>query len=173
MVQFEDLEIWDYIPGYNNYKVSSKGEVWSVKGNQFLKSSPNEKGYHMVNLYKDGKPKTHKIHRLVALTFYFVDDDDDDDKLQVDHIDQDKTNNNLLNLRFCSNSENRRNIGLTKTNTSGYKGVSWNKRYKKWLAQIQINRKKKHLGYFNDKDEAYEAYKTASKQYHGDFGYTP
>jgi hypothetical protein len=170
IMKFEDLEIWDYVSDYNNYKVSSKGRVWNVRKQDFTKPF-HVKGYPAVNLYKNGKQKIHKIHRLVALTFYFM--DDGNETKAVDHIDRDKTNNNIFNLRFCTTSENKRNTGLVRTNTSGFKGVNWDKVKQKWRAQIKTNGKKKHLGHFNTKEEAYEAYKKASKEYHGDFGYTP
>jgi hypothetical protein len=169
MVKFEDLEIWDYIKGYSNYKISSKGQVFNVKGNRFLKPCLDRYGYYYVSLYKDGKQVNHKVHRLVALTFYFV----DDEKLQVDHKDRVKTNNNLLNLRLCSNSQNKMNTDIYQNNTCGLKGVSWRTQEKKWRARITINKKLKHLGYFNTKEDAYEAYKKASKELHGDFSYTP
>jgi hypothetical protein len=169
MVKFEDLEIWDYIKDYNNYKVSSKGRVWSIKGNKYLKPSPEGSGYQAVRLWNNGKAKTCRIHRLVALTFYFV----DDATLLIDHKDRNKSNNNLLNLRFCTRSENQRNTGFQLNSKSGLKGVYWVERNKKWSTQIQINGKRKCLGLFKTKEEAYEAYKKASKEYHGDFGYAP
>ena len=170
MVRFEDLEIWDYVPWNKNYKVSSKGRVFSVKRKKFLKPGKDNYGYHKISLCKDGKGQTATVHRLVASTFYFS---EDYKGCAIDHIDQNKTNNNLLNLRFCSTSENKRNTGITVTNTSGYKGVHWNIKAKKWKVGIRTNEGRKHLGYFTDKEEAYEAYKEASKKYHGEYGYAP
>ena len=108
---------------------------------------------------------------MVALTFYFV--EDGDETKAIDHIDRDKTNNNLLNLRFCTPAQNQYNTGLRKNNTSGCKGIDWKKRQQKWLARITLNGERKSLGYFNTKEEAYEAYKQASKELHGEFSYTP
>ena len=170
MVKFEELEIWDYIPGYNNYKVSSKGRVFSIKSNKLLQLSKDIHGYYNVGLWKNNQRKLCRIHRLVAMTFYFI---EDYAGKQVDHIDRDRTNNNLLNLRFCSNSENQINVGLKKNNTSGYKGVSWDKRTNKWVVKIQGNNMRKHVGQFTTKEAAYEAYKKASKDLHGDFSYAP
>jgi hypothetical protein len=170
MVKFEDLEIWDTVKGYENYKVSSKGRVYSAKSKKFLKPWMHKQGYHFVGLCKDNKKKNHLIHGLVASTFYFI---EDYDGYEIDHIDRDKTNNNLLNLRFCSRSENNLNKSLSTRNNSGLKGVSYFKRDNKWTAHININQKQKNLGLFDTKEEAYEAYKEASKKYHGEYGYAP
>jgi hypothetical protein len=170
MVKFEDLEIWDHIKGYEGiYKVSSKGRVLSVKRNKILKPCSDLGGYHFMRLYKDGKPKSFKLHRLVALTFYFV----HDGKLEIDHMDRNKTNNNLLNLRFCTRAENQSNRGIQKNNKSGYKGVSWNTQRNLWQAIITIRKKQRQIGCFNTKEEAYDAYCKASKELHGEYSYTP
>jgi hypothetical protein len=55
-------------------------------------------------------------------------------------------------------------------NTSGYKGVSWHKLHNKWIAQISVDNKSIHLGYFNDPEQAYAAYRNASLTYHQEFG---
>ena len=143
------LEVFMTIPGYENYKISSKGRVWSTMSNKFMKQRINTKGYYVVSI----KQKNPEVHRLIAKTFLFFEDDKKD---QVDHIDRNKKNNDLLNLRYVSRSENMRNTGVWKTNTSGYKGVSCEKG--KYRASITVNGKKKHLGYFNNKDDANEAY---------------
>ena len=169
MVKFEDLEIWDHIKGYEGfYKVSSKGRVYSIRRGKFMKPSPDNYGYYRLSLSKDGKKRDYTVHRLVALTFYFV----ENDTLQIDHNDRDKTNNNLLNLRFCSNSENQRNTGLQKNNTSGYKGIRPTP-YKTWRATIYVDGKQKNLGSFTTKEAAYDAYCKASREFHGEFGYAP
>jgi hypothetical protein len=169
-MRFEDLEIWDHIKGYEGrYKVSSKGRVWSIRRNKIMKPDLNKDGYYYLKLSKLKNTKHYPIHRLVAMTFYFV---DNYENLQVDHIDRDKTNNYLLNLRFCTRAENCRNQAMQKTNKSGYKGV-YQEPSNRWRAQITINNRKKHLGIFTKKEEAYEAYKKASKELHGEYGYTP
>ena len=171
MVKFEDLEIWDHIKGYEGlYKVSTKGNVFSIRRNKFIKANPCKKGYYCVGLYKDKTKETFKVHKLVTNTFYFA---EDYEGYQVDHIDRNKKNNNLLNLRFCSNAENQNNIGIKGNNTSGFKGVTLKKQTRKWIAQITINGKRKQLGSFDTKEEAYGAYKEASKKYHGEYGYAP
>jgi hypothetical protein len=171
IMKFEELELWDHIPGYDKYKVSSKGRVFNANSNKFRKPSLDKHGYYFVTLSKYGNVKTHFVHQLMVRTFYFM--DDYEKEIHIDHADRVKTNNSLLNLRFCSIAENQRNKDIQRNNTSGYKGVSWDKARQKWLAKIKINGKTKNLGRFVTKEEAYEAYKEASKEHHGDFGYTP
>lgn len=89
---------------------------------------------------------------------------------EIDHIDGNKANNAISNLRESSRSENQINIPIRKSNTSGYKGVSWKGRNGKWQSQIQINGTTKYLGLFSDKEDAYHAYCTASRLHHGEFG---
>jgi hypothetical protein len=88
----------------------------------------------------------------------------------VDHISGDTLDNRKSNLRICSLAENSRNSKLSKANTSGYKGVSFDKKNGKWRAFITKNRKQYSLGYFETPEEAYRAYCEASKKYHGEFG---
>ena len=72
----------------------------------------------------------------------------------VDHKDRNKFNNNIENLRNLNDSESARNTKKRKKTTSKHKGVSWNKRQKKWEARLTLNRKLLFLGYFNNEDDA-------------------
>lgn len=92
--------------------------------------------------------------------------------LEVDHIDGDGLNNRRKNLREATSSQNKHNTGLRKNNSSGYKGVTWDKKNSKWQAQITLCRKVKKLGRFATPEEAYEAYCKASAELHGEFGRT-
>lgn len=87
----------------------------------------------------------------------------------TDHIDRDKLNNTKANLRIVTISQNGMNKLKSKVNTSGYKGVSWNKYAKKYTATIVLNKKTIHLGKFNDPQDAYKAYCEGCKIYHGEF----
>lgn len=90
----------------------------------------------------------------------------------VDHINGNGLDNRKSNLRFCNKSTNGMNRGKNKNNTSGYKGVSLcndQKRRKKWMARICINRVWKQLGRFYTPQEASLAYQEASNKYHKEF----
>jgi hypothetical protein len=77
----------------------------------------------------------------------------------VDHKDRNKLNNNIENLRELTKSENNANVEKRKNGaTSKYKGVSWHKRVRKWEARLKANGKNLFLGYFNNEDDAGQAY---------------
>jgi hypothetical protein len=87
----------------------------------------------------------------------------------IDHIDGNKSNNALDNLRECTDNENKYNTKLRKDNSVGYKGVSLDLRSSRYRAYITTNKKQKSLGYFSTAEEASEAYKRAAKELHGTF----
>jgi hypothetical protein len=88
---------------------------------------------------------------------------------QVDHINGVRDDNSLGNLRLASQSQNTCNGVLRRTNTSGYRGVSWVKEKKKWVAGLTKNGKQYKLGYFDDPKEAHMAYLDAARKLHGQF----
>ena len=90
---------------------------------------------------------------------------------RVDHRDFNKLNNCRLNLRVANASQNRAYRKIDKTNTSGYKGVSWSKQTKRWRAAIECNDKTFFLGYFMDKESAACAYDIKAKELFGEFAY--
>lgn len=87
----------------------------------------------------------------------------------IDHINQDKGDNRICNLRLATDQENLRNIPKFSTNTSGYKGVSLIKKTGKWNARISTGSEYKSLGNFDTPEDANEAYIDAAKRYHGEF----
>lgn len=87
----------------------------------------------------------------------------------VDHIDGNKSNNRIENLRAANKAQNAWNSKLHKHNTSGIRGVSWNKQTNKWRAAIMANGKILHLGRFNDIKDAENAVKLARQVHHGHF----
>ena len=83
---------------------------------------------------------------------------------QIDHIDRDKSNNQRINLRAASKRLQEYNVGMMKTNTSGYTGVNYSKHTKKWQARIWMpNGVQKYLGIFKTPKEASEVYQAAKK----------
>ncbi len=89
---------------------------------------------------------------------------------KVDHVNRDTLDCQKQNLRVCTNSENGRNRGLNSNSTSGFRGVHWHKKSKKWIASICVGIERKHLGSFSDKTAAADAYRIANKKYFGAFG---
>lgn len=94
------------------------------------------------------------------------------DNIQVDHINLDRSDNRKENLRTCTNKENTRNSGKQRNNTSGYNGVTFRKDNNKWRARIKVDGKIIHLGDFNEKHSAAEAYDRAAIEYYGNFATT-
>jgi len=87
---------------------------------------------------------------------------------QLDHINGNRLDNRCSNLRFCNQKENMANSRKPSTNTSGYKGVTWDRQRSKWVAYIYRG-KSINLGGFTTKEEAHLAYIDAAKRYSGKF----
>ena len=141
-----------WIKGYEDmYKIYPNGDVerYYKNGNTRILKYHIDKGYKYVILSKNCKIKVHKIHRLLAIHFI----DNPNGYPVVDHIDINKLNNSLENLRWVTQSINNRN----KNNHGKYmKGVY--KHGKKFVAHIKINGKTKHLGIFDTELEAHNCF---------------
>ena len=162
-----DYEFFLQVEGYENYCVSNFGNVKDSKTNRIINQYNHPQGYKLINLKNNRKWKSFGVHRLVAKAFL----ENHDNKPKVDHIDNNPANNNVKNLRWCSQKENLANQGKRKTNKSGFKGVSFDKNSNKYRAMININGKNKHLGLFETPEEASYAYETKAKELHKDFYY--
>ena len=89
----------------------------------------------------------------------------------TDHIDRNKLNNQRKNLRICTQRQNCFNQVGSKNGSSSFKGVGFYKRDKNWHAQIMINRKQIHIGYFDNEIEAARAYDKKAIEHFGEFAY--
>lgn len=89
-----------------------------------------------------------------------------------DHINGNRMDNRRDNLRIATRTQNSQNQKIRSDNSSGYKGVSWSSRNKKWMAQIQVNKKKIHIGYFGLATDAANAYDSAAREHFGEFAKT-
>ena len=147
------LERCKLIDGYPTHSVSSYGRVRSEKTGRLLKGRLNNHGYCQVDLLKNGKTKSMKVHRLVAFAFIA----NPEGKRCVDHMNNCKSDKNVSNLRWAAHTENNINVQMRKDNKSGIKGVNFDKKFKKWRAQIQIEGVKFHLGRFDDIEDAKKA----------------
>jgi len=133
-----------------------RGKMKNPKWNQIKIQIRKSDGYKIIHI----KPKTYKLHRV---NYYAHNQDWDiynsyNKTNSVDHIDIDITNNNIENLRVLTNQENQFNRNC--------KGYTWHKSRNKWRAQITVNGKNKHLGYFILEEDARNAYLEAKKIYH-------
>lgn len=84
----------------------------------------------------------------------------------IDHIDRNRSNNKIANLRAVSRSENQQNRVKQRNNTSGYKGVIYFKRTGRWRANIWVGNVNHHIGYFGTAEEANAAYQSAATIFH-------
>ena len=163
----DDEELFKRIDGYDNYLVSNFGNVKNSKTNRILKLINDSGGYKVISLYQNKKLKIFKVHRLVGKAFL----ENPDNKPVIDHIDNNPSNNNVKNLRWCSQKDNLANQGKRSKNTTGFKGVAYHKPSKKYVATIMINGKNKHLGLFKTAEEASQAYEAKAEEVHGNFYY--
>ena len=162
----EEEEIYVQIKSFPNYQVSNFGNVKNTEINKILKQNFNADGYKQINIYdENGKHYNKKVHRLVIEAFK----ENIENKPCVDHIDNDRQNNNINNLRFATRVENGRNRVIGKNNTSGAKGISYRKDMKKWEARITIDGIRMSLGCFNNIEDAKQARISAVKKVFGEF----
>lgn len=89
--------------------------------------------------------------------------------VHIDHVNRNRSDNRIENLREADTLTNAWNFGLGTNNTSGVLGVSWDADRQKWLAQIQVKKRHIHIGRFEDKNEAIKAYKAAALKHRGEF----
>jgi hypothetical protein len=109
--------------------------------------------------YSSGK-KTVRMHRVIMNC---------SKGFEIDHIDGDGLNNRRSNMRLSTHAENMRNRRIAKNNTSGFKGVAWDKNGAKWRAKIKVDGEQIHLGQFDTPEAAHAAYVAASEKLHGEF----
>lgn len=109
--------------------------------------------YWSLNLFN----RNHSAHRVAWLYVH-----GEWPKHQIDHINGDKTDNRIANLRDVTKSLNMHNIAAPRRDSaSGLRGVGWHRSSQKWRAQLSVNGRRVHLGNFSTKEEAYEAYISA------------
>jgi hypothetical protein len=114
------------VKDYPNYLIYPDGRVFSKKRKIFLKHLKNNGGYLFIRLRNNEKKTINKtIHRLVAIHYI----PNPENKKEVDHINRNKKDNRVENLRWVTAKENIKNQGLRKTNTSGHRGISKNGNY--------------------------------------------
>ena len=149
-----------YCPDTGAFTRISSPRKWRIG---IIKNCANDGiGYFTINLLG----KRYKAHRLAWLYIHGSFPVSD-----TDHINGNRIDNRLCNLREASRTENQQNRGEQINNTSGFKGVSFHKQTGKWRAQISIAGKVKHLGRYLTPESASEAYHAAAKTIHAEFYY--
>jgi NUMOD4 motif/HNH endonuclease len=148
------MENWEIIGDYPNYSVSNFGNIKNNKTGKILKIYPNHQNYCRVCLCKNG------IRKLISLHYLVIKHHTNQEiNGEIDHIDRNRLNNNVSNLRIVDRITNCRNTNKrTCYSTSKYKGVSFYKSRNKWIAKITINYKGIHLGCFLNERDAGIAY---------------
>lgn len=109
--------------------------------------------------------KIHKVHRLIFLLEHgYL-------PKEIDHINGDRADNRIENLRAANRSENQCNRGALASNTSGHPGVSWHKKSSSWAVRLMKNGKTRALGYFKDLELAALVSAEARAKFHGQFAH--
>lgn len=138
------------------FKTMSAYKAWAGKFPGTKAGSVSAQGYRIITINK----KTYYQHRLAWLFTY-----SELPSKSIDHINGDRLDNRIVNLRDVSASENSRNSFLYNNNSSGQAGVSFHKSSQLWRAFIRNDGNVVSLGYFKNKDQAIVARKAAEKKY--------
>ena len=156
---------WKRVPEFitdNVHYVSDTGLVTKVntkpEEEKYLKAGQTPNGYLKVSLLQDGRYKPRNIQILVLAAFV----GERPYKLEIDHIDGNKTNNNLNNLEYVTSQENKlraRNLGLAESTSmaSNFFGVGWHRTAERWRASFRHDGKQVYLGMFDSSHEAAKA----------------
>lgn len=171
----QNKEIWKDVPGYEGYyQVSNEGRVrsldrWVIYKNgrerfykgKFFEGSFNNRGYKKLSLSKDGKAEYFFIHQVVAMAF--LDHEPNGNTLVIDHINGDKADNRAENLQIVTHRDNTSTCHRSDRNSlsSDFAGVNYYKQIDRWRAKIYYNETHIHLGYYNDEEDASNAYQKA------------
>lgn len=156
---------WRKVGQCTTYQVSNTRQVRNIIRGANLKPSTYTNGYLFVCLYNNKVRKQRMIHELVAQAFL----PNPQNKPCIDHIDKNRQNNNVSNLRYATHSENNMNACKRSNTSSRFKGVCLRSKRNTWRAYININRKMRELGEFRNEKEAARAYNTAAIIYFGQY----
>ena len=154
------------IPNYPNYSLDlNNNEVYSNYKKGYLKKRINYKGYYEIELSKNNKQKIFKLHRLIYEVYYGT----IPDKMQVDHIDNNRQNNNIENLRLVTNQQNSFNQKTAKNNLStGHKCI-YKTKWNTYQVQIRKNNKVFYKKTFKTLEEAILNRDIQLKIHHGEY----
>ncbi len=125
-----------------------------------IAGSKNNRGYMAVKICGS----VYQAHRICWALYH-----GDFPHLYIDHVNGDKCDNRIANLRLASMKQNLRNRGMQKTNKTGFKGVHVAAKTGKFRAQLKVDGVQNWLGDFDTPEAAYSAYCDAAYRVHGDF----
>ena len=151
--RLKELLNYDPLTGIFSWRAQVGPRAYAGKRAGYL----NSYGYRKIEI----KGRAYAAHRLAWLYSY-----DDWPPTDVDHIDRDKDNNAVANLRLVTDSENVQNSNLRADNACGCKGVHWHKAAGKWVAYITLHGTQKHLGVHPTLFDAVCARKSAEIELH-------
>lgn len=146
---------YDPETGIFTWKISKRGTSLNAQAGTI-----NSNGYVIIGLNQ----KIYRAHRLAWLYIH-----GEFPKEYLDHINGNRSDNRLCNLREANNTQNQWNAGISKNNTSGIKGVAWRESYKSYRVRIRVNGKQLHIGYFKTIELAKEAAEQARLKFHKQF----
>ena len=154
---------YDSSTGVFTWKISNSKRIKSrdVDGCLWFNPKNTDNKYYKIQINK-------KLYQLHRVAYYYITGIDAAEN-KVDHINGNTLDNRFDNLRLGTQADNCKNRKENKNNKSGFKGVSWHKKKKRWRAQIRVNNKRIHLGYFNNKFYAAVVYARAAKKYFGEW----
>ena len=124
----------------------------------------NAQGYVVRSVSKGGTKSVQYLHILIAARNGIQNVGQ-----QLDHANCNKLDNTRDNLRLATRQQNQANRGRPANNTSGFKGVSWNKQRGQFVANITVSKKTIYLGYFAEAADAHAAYARAAIRYFGEY----
>jgi hypothetical protein len=135
-------------------------KMWNVQNAGKIAGSINSRGYWRITI----RSETYTAHRLAWLYVFGT-----WPAMALDHINQNKVDNRISNLREATSQQNSQNLPRTERNKSGMVGVCWNRAQREWFAYISVSKKQQFIGNFKSKDAAIAARKAAEMLY----GYHP